>query len=1438
MPLEPLFKKLDDAGFDTSPRVRLLAQTALYQSGQDYIAALAELKYLLTPLLAKSARQQEQCYAIFDAFLENCAAEAERLTEPSIEATPSPIPESTPEKASPLRWLWLLLLLPLAWGLWQWLKEKPMPPTVTFAKNRIGLLREGQTLQLENLSSGLKDTAFVWEISDAESGEVAFRDSSQHLDWVAKGYGSDKIIALRHASGLFDSARVHIHCADAPLLAENADFPRSPLQVGQAYAFAVKTDSAQVAVAWIIGGDTLIAQPVQGSPDLYQLSHAFEGAGETFVRCIAYRPDAPEDCYTLKEFPFSIGANQPILATAELRPDLPRRILQVADWVWLLLLLPVLAAAWLLWRWWKKRREKPQSVSKSGDQLAAEFPIHDQAPYYIPYRNRNNLIAVPPDFYRMADVLRRREESERFQFDPGASVQATIRGGGFPQLLEAAETMPGDYLFLVERPSERHQLGRLLERLSSFFQGQDAPVEAWFHDGNFRLFWRANAQEEISLQALQRRYPGHRLVLLGDGHQLFNPYAQDLPALQAPLQEVLLRWPKRLLLSPVAVADWTFYEKLLYRHFLLYPADTRGILEGLEALDALEEFEPGQYSRHEAEQARCRPVQSHRYASWDSLEAHRDYLGDDPEAFRWLCGLAVNAAPDWSLTLAIGRAMGIALSHDRLLALTRIPWLAANEDHTALRLALLGQLSREDERAARQAAAEELEALRDSLSGSFAELEWKSNLAVQHFALDPQDEAHKSLIRDLKAAGLLSSSQVQELDYLVQTRIARDGSLPGTAYDSLDAWLDTPPPRPFWTGQLIAAIGLATAAILLNWLIWNFNRQEIPLGSEAAPAFWQQAETLDDPALRWHNQAVAIAERLRTVEGYTAWQALQDSASLADSLFGLARAARAEGYGLADTNLTAFRYNMAAQAFNFVLADSLGQEQLPGIETRFALAAQPNVQGDIASHIVLDAVHGQGLCQYYLYQNTPGQSVHCDSAFALYSALLAATDSLYFAFLAEAMPVNLETLLRQLDCRPAVLPEPIVIPTPAPTYLLRIKVLDESSRRPIAGAELLLANLPPQQTDANGQAEWRLSAAQAGSVLDIQVQAEGYQPASGRIPPREGSEPYTLTLMPLPAPPRDRDGDGLPDGEDRCPEQAGPANLRGCPDQDADGIADPDDQCPTEPGTAQRQGCPEPLSKSEVPRPDMVRVQGGSFDMGDVMGDKEYEDETVHRVTLSDFYLGLTEVTFAEYDAFCEATGREKPKDQGWGRGQRPVIDVSWYDVVAYCNWLSEQHDYTPVYTIKGETVTANWSANGYRLPTEAEWEYAAREGGRKVRFGNGKDVADPKEINFNASTDYKKPYSVVGEYRVKTVPVGSLNSPNALGLHDMSGNVWEWCWDWYGSYPSGAQTNPKGAEQGSRRVIRGGGWDSNPQYCRAAYRSAWDPAYRDNAVGFRLARS
>ncbi|MCI5122008.1 MAG: formylglycine-generating enzyme family protein [Candidatus Electrothrix sp. AUS4] len=222
---------------------------------------------------------------------------------------------------------------------------------------------------------------------------------------------------------------------------------------------------------------------------------------------------------------------------------------------------------------------------------------------------------------------------------------------------------------------------------------------------------------------------------------------------------------------------------------------------------------------------------------------------------------------------------------------------------------------------------------------------------------------------------------------------------------------------------------------------------------------------------------------------------------------------------------------------------------------------------------------------------------------------------------------------------------------------------------------------------------------------------------------------------------------------------------------------------------------------------ELVILPGGRFQMGDE------NDGPIHEVEVDSFAIGRFSVTFAEYGAFCDATGREKPKDEGWGRGQRPVINVSWQDAVDYCQWLSLE---------TGQT---------YRLPTEAEWEYACRAGSESAYcFGD-----DEKLLGEYAWYDKNSDR--------KTHPVGEKKA-NVWGLHDMHGNVWEWCADWYsGKYyeecqKQGMVKNPQGPSKPDEyRVIRGGSWFLEAQYCRSAYRSRLGPDIRNGDIGFRCAR-
>jgi len=230
--------------------------------------------------------------------------------------------------------------------------------------------------------------------------------------------------------------------------------------------------------------------------------------------------------------------------------------------------------------------------------------------------------------------------------------------------------------------------------------------------------------------------------------------------------------------------------------------------------------------------------------------------------------------------------------------------------------------------------------------------------------------------------------------------------------------------------------------------------------------------------------------------------------------------------------------------------------------------------------------------------------------------------------------------------------------------------------------------------------------------------------------------------------------------------------------------------------------------------PEMVWIPAGPFQMGDIQGGGSDSEKPVHSVSITqDFAMGRYEVTFAEYDKFAEATGRKKPEDEGWGRDNRPVINVSWDDAVAYTQWLSQQ------------------TGQKYRLPTEAQWEYAARGGtDTKYWWGNeiGKNRAACDGCGAKWGWDAKR----------MTAPVGSFMA-NPFGLHDTVGNVWEWTQDRYSSkyYSSSPPHDPSGPSTGRERAYRGGGWLNVTTYCRAANRARHSPDNRYNGLGFRLLR-
>lgn len=252
-----------------------------------------------------------------------------------------------------------------------------------------------------------------------------------------------------------------------------------------------------------------------------------------------------------------------------------------------------------------------------------------------------------------------------------------------------------------------------------------------------------------------------------------------------------------------------------------------------------------------------------------------------------------------------------------------------------------------------------------------------------------------------------------------------------------------------------------------------------------------------------------------------------------------------------------------------------------------------------------------------------------------------------------------------------------------------------------------------------------------------------------------------------------------------------------------------------------------------------ILIKGGTFQMGSPNSEAwRGADETQHSVTVSDFYMSKYELTQKEYK---EITGNNPSNFKG---DNLPVENISWLDAVAYCNARSEKDGLTPVYIINGQNVSWDRSANGYRLPTEAEWEYACRAGTTTPFYMENSPSAEdtnyyghyPYEIEdnyFSQGNLEVKP----GEYRQTTVPVDSF-SENPFGLYNMHGNVSEWVWDCYGEYPTDEQTDPAGPAAGTLRVYRGGGWNDFAKNMRSAYRATLEQNKGSFNLGIRLVRN
>lgn len=565
-------------------------------------------------------------------------------------------------------------------------------------------------------------------------------------------------------------------------------------------------------------------------------------------------------------------------------------------------------------------------------------------------------------------------------------------------------------------------------------RGQDVHLEHFYYSNDFHRFWNRSYPDGIGLDLLQRLYPEYRLVILGDAHGLVDPHAVGQPRLRPDYLVMLRTWRQRLLLTPLPPNSWTYREGLLYSQFALFPADLRGQSEAAVFVESGLDSEdlPPTFSQWQAGQQQQRNEPTLNYRKWRTWADHQSYFRDQPGLQLWLKALAVYPTPTWEVTIAIGKAlepMGVKVNFDQLLLLSRIPWLQNSRFDPRLREEMLEQLDPQAEQLAREAVRSELEAVRGAAGRGHANITLETDLAVQQFALNPDDDSHQEAIRYLLASGLIDRRREAELNQVVERHTGYGDSIAVKGggmkkmrsrediHTFLEKEKETPPPQKklFFTPMFWRAVGLSLLFVLIWLIVWftdgsdtlykiafgEKNKAGIVDDASLRNYFFIKEAILIDSVLIYNNQGVDTA----LVHQDTA-AAIYFQRAIAYRSGGVPENIQGKNYtlrllnkqfmisSLVESNWGKVYYNAAVHDYLDFLNDSLDRAELPRIGALFEQAAA-------FDSVATDALHGLGLTWFYRDQR--------DSARRYYDLLVARTDSLFFDTI-SLLP-NLETLL-------------------------------------------------------------------------------------------------------------------------------------------------------------------------------------------------------------------------------------------------------------------------------------------------------------------------------------------------------------------------------------------------------------------------------------------
>lgn len=1005
-------------------RLRLLK--TLGGPGKRFLNDTKQLKYVLCPVVAQSASEQQRFYDLFDRFHKDFLLK-------DIE-----IPEETPKipfwKKIPDWVKWVFVSLPILlltlYGINQLMKPAVVHPPGGI--RHVAGSAIGDTAVFKNLAQPEDSLySFNWALVDDQSGKIEQDANTFHWQFIIPDPGLNfnktiRLISQNEETERLDTFSVPlvIQCKTPPIIAAR-NLPKDG-ESGKPLDFEViLAGNDSLKVEWDFGDGTPITTG-------QKVTHTFNKDGNYAVELIVKDENASGFCQRFESFQVSIGKEKAYLALKTLKADTmePMASFSWATWTFMFLLAMAIVYYWV--RWFARKAPIEEQEEKDPSEIPDHFKNSDKAPYLIPYRSQNAFIQVDQQLFRFADTMRSRQEGLRRSLDIPASVMATINGGGFPRLLEKRDTQPTEYLFLIDEQSMQSHQARLFEYLITFLKEKDVLLETFYYNTDFNRFWNKYNPKGLDAVMLPRLFPDHRLVVMGNGHGLIDAFGQDSQHLRNHTAELLKRWKDRLLISPLPPESWTWKEAAIHNLFPVFPADVLGLGQAMSYIEsgkAEDEHQPDFETwkswlladREEADVNRRR---------WHRLKAYKEFLKGQPDVYKWLCALAVCPQPNWETTIAIGKALkpeGVEVTFDKLLLMARVPFLQTGILPGRLRIEMLNEINETTERLAREAIREELEAIKTQIKDGHANFELQSQLAVQRFSLHPDKMENKADIRYLLENGLLDKRQLTELEKAIQrhTFSAPEEETQQNFFTksapivpSLDEFLEeTPPPpaeKPFLTPDFIKAMVSTIIFILLFFTIWNLDGTDrlyqMAFGQEKTLKtvgnenelqnlyhFVQEVLPVDSAKIL-NNNSVSIYNNLlkreiqKEINGDTSF--LTGMLPTVDRGFDRALTYNPE-YELARTNKGKLWYNIGAELYNGLLAaNQLSQDKIERFHSYFKNAIPYDT-------VILDALHGKGLLHYY--EGKP------DSAFVHYHQIMTESDSTYFDTL-SAYP-DLEYLL-------------------------------------------------------------------------------------------------------------------------------------------------------------------------------------------------------------------------------------------------------------------------------------------------------------------------------------------------------------------------------------------------------------------------------------------